>query len=416
MHIKTVLNKVEKYKSFVYGDDMELDEVGRTLTVDIFPRKNSKPICSGCLLKRPGYDTLRERLFEFRPLWGHRVFFRYKMRRVYCPGCGVKVEKVPWTDGKNTLTKSYMQFLANWAKSLSWKEVAVKFNTTWDKVFNSVEYVVEWGLRHRSLDGIDAIGVDEIQWKKGHKYLTLVYQITGGNIRLLWMGKDRTEESFERFFDMLGKKRCQKIKFVCSDMWKAYLKVIKDRVPKAIHVLDRFHIVANIQKAIDKVRAEEARQMAADGYEPLLKKTRWLLLKRPENLSEGQEMRLVDLLKYNLKCVKAYLLKEDFQLFWTYTYPSWAGKFLERWVTQVLRSNIEPMKKEARSIRKHKELILNWFRAKKRFSSGVVEGLNTKVKVTMRKSYGFRTYKSIRIALYHSLGKLPEPPITHSFF
>ena len=139
------------------------------------------------------------------------------------------------------------------------------------------------------------------------------------------------------------------------------------------------------------------------------------LLKRPENLTEKQEVKLKDLLKYNLRSVRAYLLKEQFQLFWDYISPVWAGKFLDRWVTRVLRSRIEPLKKEPRSIRKHRPLILNWFRAKKEFSSGIVEGLNNKIKLTMRKSYGFKEYKSIEISLYHSLGKLPEPPITHRF-
>ena len=110
------------------------------------------------------------------------------------------------------------------------------------------------------------------------------------------------------------------------------------------------------------------------------------------------------------------VLKEQFQLLWDYTYPAWASKFLDRWVTRVMRSKIEPMKKEARSIKKHKDLILNWFRAQKQLSSGIVEGLNNKVKVTMRKSYGFKQYKSIEIALYHSLGKLPEPQVTHRFW
>ena len=415
MLIKTLLNRTCQYKSFVFADTVEPTGKTGPMIVDLYPRKNSKPICSGCLERSSGYDTLGERLFEHVPLRGIPFYFRYRMRRVDCPRCGVRVESVPWSDGKNTLTKAYMQFLASWAKSLSWKEVAVRFGTTWEKVFRSVEYVVEWGLRHRNLDGVDAVGVDEIQWKKGHKYLTLVYQISQGNVRLLWMGRDRTEESFSRFFDMMGEERYKRIKYVCSDMWKAYLKVIKERLPGAVHILDRFHIVANLNKAIDKVRAEEAKKMAADGHTPLLKKTRWLLLKRRENLGEKQEVRLAELLKYNLNSVKAYLLKEDFQGFWSYVSPDWAGKFLDRWMERVMRSNIEPIKKEARSIRKHKQLILNWFRAKKQFSSGVVEGMNTKVKVTMRKSYGFRTYKSIRMALFHALGKLPEPPQTHRF-
>ena len=126
--------------------------------------------------------------------------------------------------------------------------------------------------------------------------------------------------------------------------------------------------------------------------------------------------RLRDLLRYNLKTVRAYLLKEAFQQLWEYNSAAWAGKFLDEWCRQVMRSRIEPMKKIARSLREHRELILNYFRAQKLLSSGVVEGLNNKAKVTMRKSYGFRTFRTLELALYHSLGKLPEPESTHDFF
>ncbi len=417
MLVKTILNKCYKFKSFVYGKTTLSTQGKDCIHVQVHPRRNGIPICSGCFQEASIYDTSPEaREFEFIPIWGIPVFFCYKMRRVNCFWCGVKVEKIPWSDGKNHLTKVYMQFLANWSKVLSWKEVSIRFRTSWGKVFRSVEFVVEWGLSHRSLESVRAIGVDEVQWKKGHKYLTLVYQINSGCVRLLWIGKERTEETFSKFFDMLGAKRTQLIEYVCSDMWKPYLKVIKDRVSQATHVLDRFHIVARINKAIDKVRAGEHRQMKADGYEPVLTNSRWLLLKNSENLTEKQDVGLKKLLQYNLKSVRAYLLKEEFQFFWDYSYPSWADKFLARWTTKVMRSRIEPLKHEAKMIRRHKDLILNWFRAKKQFSSGIVEGLNNKVKLTMRKSYGFREYKSIEIALYHSLGKLPEPPITHRFW
>lgn len=114
--------------------------------------------------------------------------------------------------------------------------------------------------------------------------------------------------------------------------------------------------------------------------------------------------------------MRAYLLKEAFQQLWEYNSPTWAGKFLDEWCRQIMRSRIEPMKKIARSLRQHRELILNYFRAQKLISSGVVEGLNNKAKVTMRKSYGFRTYRVLELALYHSLGKLTEPESTHDFF
>ncbi len=309
-----------------------------------------------------------------------------------------------------------MQYLAHWAKKLSWKEVAVSFKTSWEKVYKSVDYVVSWGLSKRDLSDITAIGVDEIQWHKGHKYLTLVYQINSGCTRLLWIGKERTEATFSGFFDFLGEERTARLEFICSDMWKPYLNVIKKKAEHALHILDRFHIVARLNKALDEVRAEEHRNMKNDGYEPILTKSRWLLLKRPENLTAHQEAKLSELLKYNLKSLRAYLLKEDFQQFWNYVSPTWAGKFLDQWTTRVMRSQIEPLKKEAKTIRRHKDLILNWFRAKKMFSSGIVEGLNTKVKLTVRKSYGFKTLKCTEIALYHVLGKLPEPPLTHEFY
>ena len=122
------------------------------------------------------------------------------------------------------------------------------------------------------------------------------------------------------------------------------------------------------------------------------------------------------LLQYNLKTVRAYLLKEDFQRFWDYNSPTWAGKFLDDWCGQTMRSRIEPMKKIVGMLRSHRDLILNYFRARKLISSGIIEGLNNKLKVTMRKSYGFRTFRVTELALYHSLGKLPEPKLTHRFF
>ena len=218
-----------------------------------------------------------------------------------------------------------------------------------------------------------------------------------------------------RFFRWFGKERSAELKFICSDMWNPYLRVIAKKAGGTIHVLDRFHIMAKMSKAIDEVRAKESKELVAKGYEPVLKRTRWLLLKRPENLSEKQQPKLAELLQYNLRSVRAYLLKEDFQFFWGYISPYWAGQFLDQWCPRTMRSRIEPMKKMARTLRNHRTLLLNWFRAKGAISAGTVEGFNTKAKLTLRKSYGFRTYRAMEIALYHGLGALPEPRVTHRF-
>ena len=177
------------------------------------------------------------------------------------------------------------------------------------------EMAVEWGRAHVDLDGITAIGVDELCWGKWHRYVTVVYQINKNCIRLLWVGEKRTTKTMLRFFHWFGKERTKQLEYVCSDMWKPYLKIIAKKASQALHILDRFHIVAHMNKAVDKVRATEVKELEREGYVPVLKKSRWLFLKRPENLTDKEDISLATLVQYNLKTIRSYLLKEDFQFF-----------------------------------------------------------------------------------------------------
>ncbi len=413
MMLKTILNRCHRFSSFVYGEDRFVDD---SIHVDIKPRKGSKPICAKCFRKGTIYDTSRiPRCFEFVPLWGFAVMFWYCMRRVDCDRCGVTTELVPWAEGKNRTCDAYRLFLARWAKRMSWTEVAVVFHTSWGVVYRAVQWVVQYGLENRDLDGIEAIGVDEIAVWKGQRYVTVVYQIDKGVRRLLWVARERTEESLDHFFDILGETRTGAIKFVASDMWKPYLTVIADRVGHAIHVLDRFHVAKKLGEAVDKVRSAEAKEMARKGFEAILKNARWCFLKREENLTEKQELKLTDVLQYDLRSVRAYLLKQSFDHFWTYKSAWWAGWFLDKWCTRAMRSRLEPMKKFVGTIRAHRELLLNWFRARGELASGAVEGLNTNAKLALRKARGFRTYEALETALFHQMGRLPEPDLTHEF-
>jgi transposase len=297
---------------------------------------------------------------------------------------------------------------------MSWTDVARAFATSWDTVFRAVEMAVDWGRKHVDLSGITALGVDELAWAHGQQYMTVVYQIDEGCRRLLWIGKGRQLKTLLRFFRWFGKERSAKLHFVCSDMWKPYLAVIAKKASQALHVLDRFHIMAHFSKAIDVVRAEEARELKRRGVH-VLKGSRWSLLKRPENLTEDQDVRLAELLRHNLKTIRSYLLKEEFQIFWSYRSPLWASMFLDWWCRYVMRSRIEPMKKIARMLRMHRDLIFNWFKARGEISAGAVEGLNNKAKLITRKAYGYRSRRIAEIALFHGLGKLPEPKWLHRF-
>lgn len=414
MDIKTILNRCHPLKSFVYGK-MHLEN--NAIYVEVKPRKGSKGLCGQCGSPGPTYDTAKyKRLFEFIPLWGITVYLVYFMRRISCPTCKkIYTEKIPWAEGKNSCCNVFRHFLACWARRLSWSEVADIFGTSWGVVYRSIRWIVDYGLAHRTLDNITAIGVDEVSIWKGHKYLTLVYQIDSGARRLLWVGRERTEETFEKFFDMLGEKRVRLIQFIASDMWKPFLNVIKQKAGDALHVLDRFHIVAKLQKAVDEVRANEARLLHKKGYDPVLKKTRWCFLKRPENLTPNQQLKLDEVLKYDLRTVRAYLLKESFDAFWNYQSAYWAGWFLDKWCNRAMRSRLEPIKKFVNTLRGHRELLLNWFKAHGEVSCGSVEGLNSNVKLAFRKARGFKTYDAAETALYHTLGRLPEPKFTHRF-
>ncbi len=417
MQIKTILNRIQKYRGFVYGPT-RLHGEGATLRieVEIYPHRRNGPRCGGCGRRGPHYDTRDTRWFEFVPLWGIRVFFLYRMRRVTCAPCGgVRVERVPWAEGKHQLTTPYAWFLARWAKRLSWREVAATFRTTWDSVFRAVVMAVTWGRAHQNLTGIEAVGIDEIQWQHGHRYLTLVYQIDPGHTRLLWIGQQRRVKTLLRFFRWFGRERTQALRFICSDMWQPYLKVVAKKAGHALHVLDRFHIALNMNKAIDTVRRAEVRELKQQGQPAWLTKTRWLLLRRRDNRTPTDRGRLRDLVRLNLKAVRSMLLREDFEPFWRYRSAHWAGLFLDRWCTRVMRSRIDPMKKVARSLRTHRALLLNWCKARGQISAGAVEGLNNKAKLTTKKAYGFRTYRCLEIALYHTLGHLPEPEVTHRF-
>lgn len=418
MQIESILRRLQPQPGFVYDKITWAGTRDRPrLHVHLRPRRGTRGVCSRCCQKRPGYDVQQPpRLFTFVPFWGIAVFFVYAMRRVDCRSCGVTVEMVPWATGKTQSTHAFVWFVASWARVLSWTEVARRFRSSWDTVFRCVEHAVRWGLEHRNLDGIRSIGVDELAWKKGHKYLTLVYQLDHGRRRLLHIARHRTAASFNAFFDMLGDERSKAIAFVASDMWKAFLGVVRKRCSLVLHVLDRFHVAQLLSKAVDTVRRDEMRSLRATGRQAVLTKTRWLLLKRPKNLRRSERGRLRQLVQINLRSVRAYLLKEQFQHFWTYTSVGGARRFLARWTTMAMRSRLPPFKKFARTLREHQRELLNWFLARGRFAAGATEGFNNKARVTTRKAYGFRTYEHAEIALYHALGDLPEPPwLTHRF-
>ena len=208
MKVKTMLNRIQHFAGFVYQDirwGSSSDKLCLEVTLKAHQGRDGK--CSKCLQPAPGYDHLPERSWLFVPLWGITARFFYAARRVNCATHGVVVEHLPWSQGKRPVTTAMMGFLARWARQLSWRQTARTFQTSWEAVYRSVEWYVQWGLEHRELVGIESLGVDEIHWgqgKRADQFLTVIYQIDGHCRRLLWVGRRRTQATLRRGLSALG--------------------------------------------------------------------------------------------------------------------------------------------------------------------------------------------------------------------
>ena len=257
--LKTLLDHAQPIPGFVH-EQIEFLKVGETGRVDVSIRAHEqiRPRCSKCLKPCPGYDRLPSRSWLQVPFWDLLCMFHHAPRRVHCPVDGIGVEKLPWCEGKRPLTLGMTAFLAMWAKRLSWLETARAFKVGREAVSRPVGWTVAWGLEHRVLSGVDPLGIDEIYRGRG-RFLTIIYPVDEGMRRLLWSGPERTEATLRAGLDQLGPEVVSGVKFVCTDMWRPYLNVVRMRLAQALHVLDRFHITAHLNGAVDEAAAGSCR-------------------------------------------------------------------------------------------------------------------------------------------------------------
>ena len=351
------------------------------------------------------HDIRKER--EWRDLSMRKLALklRYRPRRVECPRCGVRVEDFPWAEPWARVTTALANAVATLARELSWQGTAREYGLNWKSVATIVQRAVGYGLEHRARPPVHVIGIDEVSRRKGQVYLTVVYDLE--RRVLLWVGEDRTEEAVRKFFtEEMGRRRCRTLQVVCMDMWAAYANLVREHAPNAEILFDRFHIVKHLNEAVDAVRRDLWRRLVSK-QRVEVKGTRWLLLKNPWNLNNEQKERLSTLIRWNSPLVRAWYLKEAFQLFWGYRQPKRAGDYLTKWMNSAMRSRLEPFQKFVRMLRSHLGGVLAW--TKTRVSNGAVEGMNNKIKSISHRSFGFRTAKNFIAAIYHCCARLPLP-------
>lgn len=380
------------------GIVVELELVGRRLLP-----------CSACGRFDRVRDRRPERRWRHLPLWDIPVELHYRPARVACRACGgPKVEAIPWSMGKSTLSRPLVVELATWSRLLAWDVVARLYGVSWATVRQAVEQAVAYGLARRDLSSLRVIGVDELSRRKGHVYHTNVYDIGTSPRRLLWSGEGRTKATLRRFFDDIGPARAQQLEAVCCDMWANYVDVVTERAPQAVLVFDKFHIAKHLNDAVNEVRKTEARGLK-DSDPTLLAGTRYIWLKHPANLTDRQRLRLAELEKRGgLKVLRAYQLKELFRRFWNYRSKAWARKYLNRWFWWATHSRMEPLREFAWMLRRHEAGILAYF--DHRIDNGAVEAMNGNAKAVARRARGFRSEKTYTLAMLHCMGHLTLPP------
>lgn len=408
MLVETLIQNTLEMQGFRVAD---VRLVEGCLEAKLAPDRRYAPCCGVCGRKAVYRDSRPARRFRHVPLWGIAVSLLYAPRRVTCKHCGgVFVESLPWSTGKKRFTRALVVTLATWARVLTWQQVATLFHCAWSTVAVAVDEAVKHGLAHRDLSSVTFIGIDEISRKRGHVYVTNVYDLEGR--RLIWSGEGRGKETLRAFFREFGEEQASRLAGICCDMWQPYVDVAKEMAPQALLVFDKFHIVQHISKAVDQVRRDEVREKGAS-HNALMAKTRYIWLKNPWNLTGQQKGRLAELEKLNLKINRAYLLKEAFRKFWEYRNPVWAKHYLDKWFWWATHSRLQPMRDFAWMLRRRQDDLLNYFNAP--IDNGIVEGLNNKAKVIIHKAYGFRTATNYIRNLYHCMAELPLPKTMHTF-
>ena len=366
------------------------------IVCDVAP-PNRVPRCSECGHRvRRGYDK-RHRRWRHLDLAGMKTVLRYEIRRVDCPRCGVRVEQVPWAAAGSHFTLPFEEHAAYLAQQCSRTTVTRLMRIAWRTVGVIIRRVVS---RHDEtvgdrLDGLRLIGIDELSYRRHHKYVTVVVDHERGEI--VWAAEGKSAATLKRFFDDLGPQRCSELEAVTIDLSAAYIKAVTEASPNARLIFDRFHVQRLAHDALDEVRRDEVRKAVGDD-KGALKRTRWALQKNPWNLVDFERGKLADLQKTNGPIYRAYLLKEALLAVFDRRQINVARRKLEEWIDWARRSRLSAFAKLARTIAKHSQGILAYVQTGA--TNGRVEGLNGKARTITRRSYGFHSASALIAMLF----------------
>lgn len=377
------------------------------LIIDVAP--STRVARCGCGRKCcTGYDA-RRRSWRHLDFAGMRVELRYRLRRVDCRRCGVTTELVPWAETSSWFTYDFEDTVALLAQKMDRTSVCRLMGIAWETVGTIAQRVVARRGAGDLLDGLTQIGIDELSYKKHHRYLTIVTDHV--RRRVVWVGVGRSADTVREFFDRLGEKRAAKLEVVSIDMLLGYIEAVRERAKNATIVFDRFHVQRLAHDALDQVRRDQVRAARGTDDARAIKKTRWALQKNPWNLTPVEQHKLSTVQHGNRGLFRAYLLKETLCAALDESYPGIARTQLRLWIAWALRSRLEPFMKLARTIQLYLDGILAYVATG--LSNGRSEGMNSKVRVITKRSYGFHDPSSLIAMIYLCCSGILLTPVRH---
>lgn len=340
------------------------------------------------------YDRQERRRWRHLDFGAFCVLLEYQPRRVPCARCGVVVERLPWSDEpRSRFTTDFEDQVAYLAQRVDKSSIEQLMRIAWRTVGRIVERVVAKRRPADPLENLEYIGVDELSYRKHHHYVSVV--VDHRNERVVWGGEGKSAESLLAFFEQLGPERCKAIKVVTMDMSGAFIKAVKEALPDAQVVFDRFHVQQLVSNAVDEVRREQWRRLRPvdSAAAKAVKKSRWALLKNPWNLTVAEQDKLAALQIHNKGLYRAYLLKQSLAAIMDRLQPNVVRRMLVDWLSWASRSRLAPFVRVARTIRSHLDDIVAYIRC--RLTNGLVEGLNNKARLATRRAFGFHSAQAV---------------------
>lgn len=373
-----------------------LYENGGIVLVIEQPREKLRCACCGSAdVHSQGRKTRRWRCVP----WGRKsVFVEFAVPRLKCWSCHrTRQAVVPFAEPKKHYTKSLARYVLELSQFMTLKDVALHLGLSWDTVKAIQKKRLTMKYAKPKLKPVRQITIDEISIGQGHRYLTVVLDLESGAV--IFVGQGKSAAALDPFWVRLRASHAR-IEAVATDMSPAYIAAVLEHLPNAVHVFDRFHVVKLFNHELSELRRELYREATELMDKKVLKGTRWLLLKNPENLNEEKQesKRLQEALELNQSLATAYYLKEDLRQFWNQKTYLNASRFLDRWCQRAEASGIRRLQKLAKTMRRHRSGLLNWYVYP--ISTGPLEGTNTKLRVMQRQAYGFRDKEFFTLKIY----------------